>query len=288
MALDLRDLEVFLAVVRTGSFGRAAAALVVTQPAVSERIRHLERVVGADVFERTARGAVLTAAGEQLLPYAERCTALATEAVEAVQEGEHFPRFVVAAHATFAQRVVPMVLAALASLPRRVSVREAHSHEVEALVLDGVADVGFAIPSPTRRGLRRVPLRPDPVGCFVAPDHALARKRRPAVDELATMLIAVNAWGDGADAFLGRLQSRGVAGWRIRHCGDDATVVALARDHGHVGFVTASSAAADLRARQLQRVGFTGTPRWSVRLDLVYRTADGDDAVLQTIRRSLA
>src|SRR5947207_1407762 len=112
MPLEVRDLEVFLAVVRTGSFGRAAAALFVTQPAVSERIRHLERVVGADVFERTARGAVVTAAGEQLLPYAERCTVLASEAVEAIREGEHFPRFVIAVHSTFAHRVVPTVLGA--------------------------------------------------------------------------------------------------------------------------------------------------------------------------------
>src|SRR6478752_5141938 len=109
MALDLRDLEVFLAVVRHGSFGRAAASLIVTQPAVSDRIRHLERVVGTDVFERTARGAVLTAAGEQLLPYAERCTALAAEAEAAIRDGEHFPRFVIAVHSTFAHRTVPMV-----------------------------------------------------------------------------------------------------------------------------------------------------------------------------------
>jgi DNA-binding transcriptional LysR family regulator len=288
MALDLRDLEVFLAVVRHGSFGRAAAALIVTQPAVSERIRHLERVVGTDVFERTARGAVLTTAGERLLPYAERCTALATEAVETIREGEHFPRFVVAVHSTFAHRVVPLVLGALATVPRRIAVRDAHSNEVEGLVLDGVADVGFAIPSSARRGLRRVALRPDPVGSFVAPDHALARRRHLTLDDLATTLMAVNSWGDGADAFLGRLQARGIADWRIRHCGDGATAVALARDHGHVAFVSASSAAADRRARQLQRVAFTGMPRWSVRLDLVFRTVDGDDDVVQKIRRSIS
>src|SRR5262245_3125265 len=102
MGLDLRDLEFFLAVARTGSFGRAATALLVTQPAVSDRVRHLERVVGTEVFERTARGAVLTAAGEQLLPYAERCTALADEGLEAVQERAHHARFVVAVHSTFA------------------------------------------------------------------------------------------------------------------------------------------------------------------------------------------
>ena len=77
MTLDLRDLEVFLAVERQGSFSRAASELLVSQPAVSERIRHLERVVGTEVFERTTRGASLTPAGEQLLPFAKRCAAIA-------------------------------------------------------------------------------------------------------------------------------------------------------------------------------------------------------------------
>jgi DNA-binding transcriptional LysR family regulator len=208
--------------------------------------------------------------------------------VEVIREGEHHPRFVIAVHSTFAHRIVPMVLGALASFPRRVAVRDAHSHEVESLVLDGVADIGFAIPSPARRGLRRTALRPDPVGSFVAPDHALARKRQPALDDLATTLIAVNAWGEGADVFLARLAANGVADWRVRHCGDDTTAIALARDHGHVAFVTASSAAAGVQARQLYRVGFTGMPRWSVRLDLVHRTADRDDELLQAIRRSMS
>lgn len=284
MALDLRDLEVFLAVVRTGSFGRAAADLIVTQPAVSERIRHLERIVGADLFERNPRGAALTAAGEQLLPYAERCTALATEAIEALHESEHFPRLVVAVHSTFAPRVVPMVLGAIGGAPRRVSVRDAHSHEVESLVLDGVADIGFAIPSPGRRGLRRVPLPADPVHAFVAPDHPLARSRQPQLDALATTVMAVNAWGDGAEPFLERVRARGVADWRIRHCGDTATALALARDHNHVAFVTESSATAFLASRQLVRVNLARMPRWVVRVDLVHRAADRDAEVVRTVR----
>ena len=55
MAFDFRDLECFLAVEREGSFGRAATMLMVTQPAVSERIRHLERVVGRALFVRSFR-----------------------------------------------------------------------------------------------------------------------------------------------------------------------------------------------------------------------------------------
>jgi len=287
MGLDLRDLEVFLAVARKGSFGRAANELLVSQPAVSERIRHLERVVGTRVFDRTTRGATLTPAGEQLLPYAQRCAALADEAVEVVQQRERHPRLVVAVHSTFAPRVVPLVLGAIADLPRRVAIRDAHSHEVEALVIDGVADVGFAVPAGARRGLRRIPLPPDPVVCVAGPDHPLHRARHPSIDALAGTLLAVHAWGDGAETFLTRLGAHGVEDWRVRHCGDAATAVTLARDHGHAAFVAQSTALIEVRARRLRRVTLAGMPRWSVHLDLVHRTADRGDEVIRAVREAL-
>ena len=288
MSLDLRDLEVFLAVARRGSFSRAANELLVSQPAVSERIRNLERALGARVFDRTTRGATLTPAGDQLLPYAQRCAALADEAVEVVQQRELHPRLVVAVHSTFAPRVVPMVLGALADMPRRVEVRDAHSHEVEALVIDGVADIGFAIPAGARRGLRRVVLPPDPVVCVVAPHHPLERAKRPSVDALTTAVLAVNAWGDAADAFLAKLTAAGVEEWRVRLCGDAATAVALARAHDHVAFVTRSTVAAELRAEQLRAINVAGMPRWNVRLDLVHRTADRADEAIRAILHGLA
>src|SRR5215475_13428104 len=108
MSLDLRDLEVFLAVEREGSFGRAATALMITQPAVSERIRHLERDVGRRLVDRTARGATLTVAGAALAPYARRCRALADESIEAARGADGSRSLVVAVHSTFAQRVVPL------------------------------------------------------------------------------------------------------------------------------------------------------------------------------------
>ena len=62
MTLDLRDVEVFLAVVR--QTGRAATELTVTQPAIVEVFRHLERVIGGRLFDRTSRRAVLTPPGQ--------------------------------------------------------------------------------------------------------------------------------------------------------------------------------------------------------------------------------
>src|SRR5689334_5846919 len=61
--LSLQQLRCFCATVRTGSFTAAAEALGVTQPAVAEHVRNLERALGAPLFTRAGRGVTPTAAG---------------------------------------------------------------------------------------------------------------------------------------------------------------------------------------------------------------------------------
>ncbi|WP_199734285.1 LysR family transcriptional regulator [Micromonospora musae] len=83
--LQLRQLEYFLAVAAEQSFTRAATRLHVVQSAVSAAISGLERELGATLFDRSAQGVVLTAAGEALLPKARTTLDTAHAARDAVQ-----------------------------------------------------------------------------------------------------------------------------------------------------------------------------------------------------------
>ncbi|MEV0232056.1 LysR substrate-binding domain-containing protein [Nonomuraea sp. NPDC050786] len=78
--LEIADLRSFATVVRAGSITRAAHALQLSQPAVSQRIHRLERAAGDRLLVRDARGTRITPAGEKLLAYAERMLALHDEA----------------------------------------------------------------------------------------------------------------------------------------------------------------------------------------------------------------
>jgi DNA-binding transcriptional LysR family regulator len=69
--MELRNLRGFLAVAREQHFGRAAASLNLTQPALSLRIQVLERELGIQLLLRSAREVRLTPAGEALLERAE-------------------------------------------------------------------------------------------------------------------------------------------------------------------------------------------------------------------------
>ncbi|MBL6458871.1 LysR family transcriptional regulator [Belnapia sp. T6] len=65
--IKLRDLHVLLAVVECGSMAKAAESLAITHPVVSKTISDLERTLGVQLFDRSAKGVELTAYGQILL-----------------------------------------------------------------------------------------------------------------------------------------------------------------------------------------------------------------------------
>jgi DNA-binding transcriptional LysR family regulator len=85
MAITLRQLEYFVAVVDQGSFTAAAASLHVTQPGLSHQIQALERDLGGPLLERLPRSVRLTPAGRVALPHARASLAHADRATSAAR-----------------------------------------------------------------------------------------------------------------------------------------------------------------------------------------------------------
>lgn len=84
MALEPRQLKAFLAIVRTGSLGRAAQTLHLTQPALSRVVKQMENQLRVQLFERRTTGMELTTFGKALLPYATHLTEEADLAIEEI------------------------------------------------------------------------------------------------------------------------------------------------------------------------------------------------------------
>src|ERR1700743_3958141 len=68
----LRHIRYFLAVTEHQNFTRAAEALHVSQPTLSQQIKQLEDALGAQLLDRSGRGVRLTDAGEAYVQYARR------------------------------------------------------------------------------------------------------------------------------------------------------------------------------------------------------------------------
>jgi DNA-binding transcriptional LysR family regulator len=89
--MDTRQLAAFCTVVERESFSRAAARLGVTQPAVSQQVRALEKRVGARLLDRSGRRVVPTEAGLRLYQGAQRLLALEEQLLESVAAEEEGP-----------------------------------------------------------------------------------------------------------------------------------------------------------------------------------------------------
>ena len=85
MAIELRQLRIFVTAAEELHFGRTAERLFLPQSVVSEQIKRLERSLGVVLFDRTRRSVQLSVAGAALLPHARRVleTEIAFEAAAA-------------------------------------------------------------------------------------------------------------------------------------------------------------------------------------------------------------
>ena len=89
--MDLRRLEYFVAVAEAGSFSKAAAALVMSQPALSQQVAALELETGQRLLTRNGRGAEPTEAGIALLGHARAIFELAERARADMRERQLIP-----------------------------------------------------------------------------------------------------------------------------------------------------------------------------------------------------
>jgi DNA-binding transcriptional LysR family regulator len=85
-AMDLHRLEVFCKVVELKSFTRAAEAVHLSQPTVSEHIRSLEETAGVKLLDRLGREVMVTQAGRILYRYAQQLLRLRREAMQALHQ----------------------------------------------------------------------------------------------------------------------------------------------------------------------------------------------------------
>ncbi|MEI4486437.1 LysR substrate-binding domain-containing protein [Frigidibacter sp. MR17.14] len=151
MNITLRQLSYLQALAETGHFGRAAARVHVSQPALSVQIRELEAALGLELVDRQPRALRLTRAGRAVLERAERILAEVAELQAEARRGALGGAVTLGVIPTLAPYLMPSVLAALPlpGLPRDLRLREAQTAELLADLAAGRLDaVVIATPPP--------------------------------------------------------------------------------------------------------------------------------------------
>ncbi|MER6048221.1 LysR family transcriptional regulator [Streptomyces sp. NPDC001793] len=249
--MDIRQLEYFLAIVDRGGFTRAAAALYVSQPSLSQAIRGLERDLGSELFHRIGRRALLTDAGRALIEPARaavRSLETARASVAAVRElregrlevasmpsqavepmttmmrefAAHYPGVSVALKAAFTSRdVVEMVRTGAAELgmlavPRPLSDEDAREGAWDdgsdrGLVVHPVGEQRFVLVVPGGTGDGRAGTASRTGRRGADRDGPFAGRRSIDCAELAGQRLIVGQRGTGMRAYVDGLRQRGIA-----------------------------------------------------------------------------
>jgi DNA-binding transcriptional LysR family regulator len=181
-----------------GSIGRAAVSLRISQPALSKRVRALERVAGVKLLERSPTGVTMTDAGRQLYPEARKLLDQADAIAELLGrfEAGSGPLRLAVSH-TIAESHLPPELVAYqsrADAPHAaVELTAGNSSAVRAMVAEGRADLGIAagrLPDDPDDRLEELELLDDEVVLAVPQGHRwYQRKEIPRDQFLGTPLI---------------------------------------------------------------------------------------------------
>jgi LysR family transcriptional regulator for metE and metH len=188
--LDVRDLQLVLAVAASGSTVSAASNLHITQSAVSRGLLQAEDKLGARLFERGARGLTPTSAGERLLAGAAPLLAQLFELEQLVSEPVRTLELRVVCECYTAYRWLPSTLAGLREELSRarnapalrggasldVTIAFEHSGAPVDALLNGDVDVALLTTSRIRPPLHELPLFADEIVFVVAANHPLARQ----------------------------------------------------------------------------------------------------------------
>lgn len=153
--LNIRHLQIFRTVVKTGSVTGAARVLYISQPAVTKALRLLEEEINLTLFHRQGGRLVCTAEAEALLPEVERLFGSMDTVEQTATEIRHGlrGRVTIAASSTIAISVLshaigrfyanhPLVSVDVRALPTRHVVEYVNTNQADMGVLDVPAPTG--------------------------------------------------------------------------------------------------------------------------------------------------
>lgn len=229
MNYSLRQLKVFVAVARAGSFSRAGEAIGLSQSAVSHSVKELENEVGVRLLDRTTREVVLTDAGVQLASRLERIledlhgVLLDTRSVGLQLSGT----VRVAASQTISAHLIPQSLAS--SNIRYPAIRFVLHDRPQQWVLEsirqGEVDFGIVIDPGEASDLVCEVVLSEPFLLLCRDDHPFAREDRVSWQALEGRELVLQDYASGSRPLIDQaLSHQGVTPVIVQQIGHPATL----------------------------------------------------------------
>ena len=173
---ELRHLRYFVQAANFEHMGRAAAALHISQSALSHQVIQLEQSLGIALFDRVGRAVHLTSAGRHFRSYAQHILKSVEDAKNSMYEigALNAGELRIGVFHTFGASLLPSAAAQFhAAHPHvRIVVKEGHADQLEAAVADSEVDFGVGFVPLARQSIRAENLFLDELALIVSSSHS--------------------------------------------------------------------------------------------------------------------
>jgi len=190
------QLRAFHQVAISGGFSRAAEALFLTQPAISDQVRKLEEEYDVLLFNRNKKQVTLTHSGQKLLEITHRMFDTEQQALELLTESRALRSGTLRIVADAAHHLLHILGSFRARYPGvQVSVRAGNTETVISSLYSYDADIGVLGEVPTGRDFEVLKLNSTPIIAFASIDHPLAGKKSLTLKQLAQESLVMRERG---------------------------------------------------------------------------------------------
>ena len=229
MNYSLKQLRVFVAVARHGSFSRAGEAIGLTQSAVSHSVKELEAEVGVRLLDRTTREVVLTDAGLRLANRVER---LLDELQAALLDARSFGvqrsgTVRVATSQTISAHLMPQCIAAgEREYPEiRIMLRDQAQQQVLHSVRNAEVDFGIVVDPVQAVDLECEAVLHEPFLLLCRDDHPFAAQQEVRWSALNGCRLVLQDYASGSRPLIdSALRQQGVEAQVVQEIGHPATL----------------------------------------------------------------
>ncbi|QWA13093.1 LysR family transcriptional regulator [Sodalis ligni] len=229
MNYSLRQLRVFVAIARHGSFSRAGETIGLSQSAVSHSIKELEKEVGVTLLDRTTREVVLTEAGQRLVSRLERAL---DELNTTLQDARHYGqqrsgKVHVAASPTISAHLMPQCLSVSEKLYPgiKVRLRDRPQQWVLESIRNAEVDFGIVIDPIQTADLYCQPVLLEPFLLLCRSDHPFAGQKQVSWQSLNGCRLVLQDYASGSRALLDEaLRQQGINAEIVQEIGHPATL----------------------------------------------------------------
>ncbi|MHB1093323.1 LysR substrate-binding domain-containing protein [Thiobacillus sp.] len=195
-----RQLEIFEAIARLGSFTRASEELFLTQPTVSMQMKKLTEAIGVPLTEQVGKKLHLTTDGHELAQATREIFGIMDRYTMSVAERQGLKQGQLRLMAiTTASYFAPRLLGEFAKLYPgiEVSLRVTNKEQVLASIADNLDDLYFLGQPPEDIDVVATPIMDNPIVVLAAPDHPLAGKKKITLQRLAQEAWLMRERGSG-------------------------------------------------------------------------------------------